>query len=194
MSLLFFSPFCSENRFGRFKFCPRAENCFDAGILLTGDNFCNIEIYSKWFSCSTRHSLYSSKNLLGGSEPLLFVTMEILDSSPLNAHADTSEQLPQIKDRGHPCSNDVPVSLHPNALPLCQVSLSILPRQSTLFLLVYKWMVRKCSSLMWLCCFSLSCSECRLRRFRLFSNAKNCFDAGTSHTADQNCTARLCCR
>ena len=43
-------------------------------------------------------------------------------------------------------------------------------------------MVGKCSSLMLLWCFLLSCSECRLRRFILFFHAKNCFRAGTSLT------------
>ena len=110
--------------------------------------------------------------------------MLILDSSQLNAQVETSEQLPQCNIRGQPGTNTVPVSLHPNALPLCQVSLCILnsskhhvPTHS--YINVTKVL---------LYCFLLACSECRLRRFRLFYKASNCLDAGTSHSADKNRT------
>ena len=86
------------------------------------------------------------------------------------------------------------LSLHTNFLPLCQVSLWLITRQSTLFLLVYTKMVRKSSSLMLLWCFWLSCSECRLRSFRLLFARKDLFDAGTSHAEDKIRTTRLCCR
>ena len=42
-----------------------------------------------------------------------------------------------VQNKGHPWSNDVPASLPPNALPLCQISSCFLIRQSTFFSLVY---------------------------------------------------------
>ena len=51
-------------------------------------------------------------------------------------------------------------------------------------------MVGKCSSLMLLWCFSFSCSEWRLRRFRLLFPRKDFFEAGTSHAR----TTQLSCR
>ena len=48
-----------------------------------------------------RHgSLCSPKNLLGGSQFLLSVTMVILDSSPIDAQLETSEEFPQYKNWG----------------------------------------------------------------------------------------------
>ena len=48
-----------------------------------------------------RHgSLCSPKNLLGGSQFLLSVTMVILDSSPVDAQLETSEEFPQYKNWG----------------------------------------------------------------------------------------------
>ena len=86
------------------------------------------------------------------------------------------------------------LSLHTNFLPLCHVSLWLITRQSTLFLLVYTKMVRKSSSLMLLWCFWLSCSECRLRSFRLLFARKDLFEAGTSHVEVKKRTTKLCCR
>ena len=102
--------------------------------------------------------------------------------------------IPLVQIFGHPGSQHVPLSLHTISLPLCQVSLRFITRQSTLFLLVYTQLVRKCSSLMLLWCFSLSCSERRLRRFRLLFPRKHLFEAGTWHAEDKKRTTRLCCR
>ena len=46
--------------------------------------------------------------------------------------------------------------------------------------------------LLW--CFSLPCSECRLRRFRFFFPRKDLFEAGTSHAEDKKRTTQLYCR
>ena len=101
---------------------------------------------------------------------------------------------PLLQNLGHPGSHHVPLSLRPNSLPLCQVSLWFITRQTTLFLLVYTKVVRKCSSLMLLWCFALSCTECRLRRFRVLFPRKDLFEAGTSHAEDKKQTIQLCCR
>ena len=53
---------------------------------------------------------------------------------------------------------------------------------------------KKNSSLMLLWCSSFSCSECRLRRFRLLFPRKDLFEAGTSHAEDKKRTTQLCCR
>ena len=53
---------------------------------------------------------------------------------------------------------------------------------------------KKNSSLMLLWCSSISCSECRLRRFRLLFPRKDLFEAGTSHAEDKKRTTQLCCR
>ena len=76
----------------------------------------------------------------------------------------------------------------------CQVSLWFTTRQNTLFLLVYTFMVKQCSSLILLWCFLPSCSECRLRRFSLFFPRKDLFEAGTSHAEDKKRITQLCCR
>ena len=76
---------------------------------------------------------------------------------------------------------------------LCQIPLFI-TRQSTLFLLVYTYMLRKSSSLILLWGFLPSCSECRLRSFSLFFPRKDLFEAGTSHAEDKKRTTQLCCR
>ena len=55
-------------------------------------------------------------------------------------------------------------------------------------------MVRKSSSLLLLWCFWFSCSECRLRRFRLLFPRKDLFEAGTSNAEDKKRTTQLCCR
>ena len=67
--------------------------------------------------------------------------MLILEFSTWNAQVDNSEQIPRYKFSGNPGSNHVLVALHPNALPLCQVYLCFVTRQSSLFLLVYTCMV-----------------------------------------------------
>ena len=85
-------------------------------------------------------------------------------------------------------------SLHTNSLPLCQVPLWFITRQSTLVLLVYTKMVKKCSSLMLRWCSWLSCSECWLRRFRLLFPRKDLYEARTSHAEDKKRTTQLCCR
>ena len=46
--------------------------------------------------------------------------------------------------------------------------------------------------LLW--CFLPSCSECRLRRFRLFFPRKDLSEASTSHAEDKKRTTQLCCR
>ena len=53
---------------------------------------------------------------------------------------------------------------------------------------------KKNSSLMLLWCSSFSCSECRLRRFRLLFPRKDLFEAGTLHAEDKKRTTQLCCR
>ena len=52
----------------------------------------------------------------------------------------------------------------------------------------------KNSSLMLPWCFRLSCSECRLRRFRLLFARKDLFEAGTSHAENKKRTTQLYCR
>ena len=53
---------------------------------------------------------------------------------------------------------------------------------------------KKNSSLMLPWCFRLSCSECRLRRFRLLFARKDLFEAGTSHAEVKKRNTKLCCR
>ena len=55
-------------------------------------------------------------------------------------------------------------------------------------------MVRKCFFLLLLWCVLPSCSECRLRRFRLFFPRKDLSEAGTFHAGDEKRTTQLCCR
>ena len=98
------------------------------------------------------------------------------------------------KNLQRPRSQHVPLSVHTNSLPLCQVSLWFITRQSTLFLLVYTYKLRKCSSLILLRGFLPSCSECQLRCFSLFLPRKDLFEAGTSHAEDKKRTTQLCCR
>ena len=57
----FLSLFCSENRPRVLQIFFHTENCFDAGILRTGDKYCTTPLYSRLFSCSTRQSLKSKK-------------------------------------------------------------------------------------------------------------------------------------
>ena len=85
-----------------------------------------------------------------------------------------------VQNLQHPGSQHVSLSLHMNFPPMCQIPLFI-NRQSTLFLLVYTYMLRKSSSLILLWGFLPSCSERRLRRFSLFFPRKDLFEAGTLH-------------
>ena len=72
----------------------------------------------------------------------------------------------KLKFRGHPGANQGPLGLQPNALPLSYTPLSIVNRQSTLFLRVYMKLVRKRSFFVLLWFFSLSCPENQTRCFK----------------------------
>ena len=73
-----------------------------------------------------------------------FCNLLNLESSPLNAQVDTPNQYPQYKMGW----NHVSVALHPNSLPLCQVSLCVVPLQSAVLFFVYTIMVWRSSFLM----------------------------------------------
>ena len=138
-------------------------------------------------------AVFVIQKLLGGSQ-LLFghhVNSWFFSNRCPGWHFRT---IPLVQNLQHPGSQLVLLTVHTISLRLCQVSLWFLTRQSTLFLLLYTSMVRKCSSLMLLWCFSFSCSECRLRRFRLLFPRKDLFEAGTSHAKDKKRTTQLCCR
>ena len=85
------------------------------------------------------------------------------------------------------------LTLQLNALPLSQISVSFVTRQSSLSLLMYTYLLTKCFSLTSVWYFSLPCSGCRLRRYRLALYGKNCFGAGTLHTVNENLAIQLCC-
>ena len=70
--------------------------------------------------------------------------------------------------RRFPGSNQGPLGLQPNALPLSYIPLNIVNRQSTLSVRVYIKPVRKRSFLLLLWFFSLSCSENRPRVLKFF--------------------------
>ena len=178
---------------GASNFFFPTENCFDAGILRTGDKCCTTPLYSRSFSCSTRQSLYSEKFTWLEPTPSFghHVNSWFFSIRCPGGHFRT---IPLVQKLGHPGWQHVPLSLHTNSLPMCQVSLWFITRQSTLFLLLYTSMVRKCSSLMLLRCFSFSCSECRLRRFRLLFPRKDLFEAVTSDAEVKKRTTQLCCR
>ena len=67
----------------------------------------------------------------------------------------------KLKYRGHLGSNQGPLGLQPNALPLSYIPLNIVNRQSTLSLRVYIKLVWTGSFLVLLWFFSLSCSKNR---------------------------------
>ena len=103
-------------------------------------------------------------------------------------------KIPLVQNFQRPGSQHVPLSVHTNSPPLCQVPLWFITRQSTLFLLVYTYMLWKCSSLILLRGFLPSGSECWLKRFSLFFPRKELFGAGTSHAEDKKRTTQLCWR
>ena len=85
------------------------------------------------------------------------------------------------------------LTLQLKALPLSQISVSFVSRQSSLSSLMYTYLLTKCFSLTLLWYFSLPCSDCRLRCYRLALYGKICFEAGTLHTVDKNRAIQLCC-
>ena len=178
---------------GASNFFFPTENCFDAGILRTGDKYCTTPLYSRLFACSTRQSLSSKKFTWWEPTPSFghHVNSWFFSIRCPGGHLRT---IPLVHKLGHPGWQHVPLSLHTNSLPLFQVSLWFITRESTLFLLVYTYMLRKTSSLILLWWFLPSCLECQLRRFRLFFQRKDLFEAGTSHAKDKKRTTQLCCR
>ena len=94
VSLWFFSLFCSENwlRVVQISFSTQRI------VLTQGSRVPEINAVPLRFTVAyflVRHGrLCSPKNLLGGSQLLLSVTMLILDSFPIDAQIDTSEQFP----------------------------------------------------------------------------------------------------
>ena len=120
---------------GASNFFFHTENCFDTGILRTGDKYCTIRLYSRLLSCSTRQTLYPKK--FTWWEPIFSFCHHdnswfFFNKSPVG-HFRT---FPLVRNSGHPGSQHVPLSLHTNSLPLCHIPLFI-TWQSTLFLLAY---------------------------------------------------------
>ena len=139
-------------------------------------------------------AVFVVQKLLGGSQLLFFghhVNSWFFSIRCPGWHFRT---IPLVQNLQHPGWQHVSLSVHTNSLRLCQVSLWFTTRQNTLFLLVYTFMVKQCSSLILLWCFLPSCSECRLRRFSLFFPRKDLFEAGNSHAEDKKRTTQLCCR
>ena len=120
---------------GASNFFFHTENCFDTGILRTGDKYCTIRLYSRLLSCSTRQTLYPKK--FTWWEPFFSFCHHdnswfFFNKCPVG-HFRT---FPLVRNSGHPGSQHVPLSLHTNSLPLCHIPLFI-TWQSTLFLLAY---------------------------------------------------------
>ena len=93
-SLWFFSLFCSENRLRVVQISFSTQRI----VLTQGSCVPELNTVPLRFTVGYFHaqhgSLCSQKNLLGGSQLLLLVTMLILDSSPLDAQVDISGQFP----------------------------------------------------------------------------------------------------
>ena len=162
-----FLPSCSECRLRRFSlFFPRKE-LFEAVTSHAEDKKRTTQLCCRWLSNSRTHSPCIQTTLLDGNQLLFSVTKLILLSSSTIAQVNVLELFLKLKFRGHPGSNQGPLGLQPNALPLSYIPLNIVNRQSPLTLGVYLKLVRKPSFFVLLWFFSLSCPENQPRCFKI---------------------------
>ena len=166
MLLWCFSFSCSECRLRRFRLLFPRNDLFEAGTSHAEDEKRTTQLCYRWLSNSRAHSPCTQTISLDGSQLLFSFTKLILLSSSTIAQVNALKSFLEIKFRGHPGSNQGPLGLQPNALPLSYIPLNIVNRQSTLSVRVYIELVRKRSCLVLLWFFSLSCSENQPRCFK----------------------------
>ena len=161
-----FLPSCSEFRLRRFSlFFPR-KDLFEAVTSHAEEKNRTTQLCCRWLSNSKAHSACIQTTLLDGNQLLFSVTKFILLSSSIIAEVNALERFLEIKIEGHSGSNQGPLGLQSNGLPLSYIPLNIVNRQSTLSVRVYIELVRKRSCLVLLWFFSLSCSENQPRCFK----------------------------
>ena len=165
MLLWCFSFSCSECRLRRFRLLFPRKDLFEAGTSHAEDKKRTTQLCYRWLSNSRAHSPCTQTISLDGNQLLFSVTNLIFLLQQLPTWTFWKFFL-KLNFRGHPGSNQGPLGLQPNALPLSYIPLNIVNRQSTLTLRVYLKLVRKPSFFVLLWFFWLSCSENQPRCFK----------------------------